>query len=274
MIKLANNKMLPQKNTQILKKMEKQRAKPPMCNDCYCAKVSRIPWRGKPSKDDLKKIGRKLKPGDVVSIDQLESSVPGLLGQMTGIPTTQRIPGSSVYVDHASDLSYIYHHISLTSEETVKGKEVLEDNARAHGVTIKHYHADIGRFKDTAFLKSIHDNHQTISFSVVGAHHQNGIAEKKLDICKGEQPNYFFMHNEDGLMQSTVTFGHMQSEQQMMEEIMLQPEIMMYAQYQDFVQLREYQPSNTNITLDVQFTFYNRKFRMVEKQGNGKIEQE
>ncbi len=72
-----------------------------MCNDCYCAKASRTPWRGKPSKDDTEKIDIKLKFGDAVSVDQLESSVPGLLGQMTGIPTTQRTTGSSVYVDHA-----------------------------------------------------------------------------------------------------------------------------------------------------------------------------
>ncbi len=49
--------------------------------------------------------------------------------------------------------------------------------------------------------------------------------------------------------------------------------IMMYAQHQDFVLLREYQPSNTNITLDVLYMFSNRKFRMVEKKGNGRIEQ-
>ena len=99
------------------------------------------------------------------------------------------------------------------------------------------------------------------------------LQRKELEICKGEQPHYFFMHKEDGLMQSTVTCGHMQSEQQMMVETMLQPEIMMYAQYQDFVQLREYQPSNTNITLDVLYMYYNRKYRMEEKQGNGRIEQ-
>ncbi len=87
--------------------------------------------------------------------------------------------GSSVYVDHASDLSYICHHTALTSEDPVKGKEAFEAYAKAHGVSIKHYHADNGRFKDNAFLKSIQENHQTISFSGVGAHHQNGIAEKK-----------------------------------------------------------------------------------------------
>jgi hypothetical protein len=136
MIKLANKKMLPQRITQILKKMEKQRAKPPMCNDCYCANASRTPWRGKITKDDENKSERRsnLKPGDVVSIDQLESSVPGFIGQQTGILTRQRIVGSSVYVDHASDLSYIYHHTALTSEETVKGKEAFEAYAKAHRV--------------------------------------------------------------------------------------------------------------------------------------------
>ncbi len=146
MIKLANRKMLPQRITQILKKMEKQRAKAPMCNDCYCVSAARTPWRGKLKKDDKKMLDRrlKMKPGDIVSVDQLESSVPGLLGQITGIHTTQRIRGSSVYVDQASDLSYIYHHISLTSEDTVKGKEAIEAYAKSHGVYIKHTYVDNG----------------------------------------------------------------------------------------------------------------------------------
>ncbi len=75
-------------------------------------------------------------------------------------------------------MSYIYCHISLTSEETVKGKEAFEAYAKANVVTVKHYHADNGRFKDNAFLKSIHENHKTISFSGAIAHRQNGIAEK------------------------------------------------------------------------------------------------
>ncbi len=113
-------------------------------------------------------------------IDQLESSASRVIGQQTGMLTRQRIMGSSVYVDHASDISYIYHHTALTSEETVKGKEAFEAYAKAHGVRIKQYHANNGRFKEIAFLKSIHVNHQTFSFSGVGAHHQNGVAEKRL----------------------------------------------------------------------------------------------
>jgi hypothetical protein len=56
-----------------------------------------------------------LEPGDIVSVDQIESSVPGFLAQITGSLTRNRIVGSSVYVDHASDLSYIHHHTSMIS---------------------------------------------------------------------------------------------------------------------------------------------------------------
>ncbi len=61
-----------------------------------------------------------------------------------------------------------------------KSKLAFEKFALSHGVHIKHYHADNGRFKDNLFIKSIEDKGQTISFCGVGAHHQNGIAEKRI----------------------------------------------------------------------------------------------
>ena len=49
-------------------------------------------------------------------------------------------------------------------------------------VKIKHYHADNGRFNEAAFLEHLRQQNpqQTISFSGVGAHHQNGRAEKRI----------------------------------------------------------------------------------------------
>jgi len=99
---------------------------------------------------------------------------------MTGKLTRQCIVGSTIFVDHASDLSYVYHQTAMTSEETLKGKIVFEKIKLPHGVHIKHYHADNGRFKDTLFTKSIEEKGQTISYCGVGAHHQNGIAEKRI----------------------------------------------------------------------------------------------
>jgi transposase InsO family protein len=151
-----------------------------MCNDCCGAKATRKPWRGKGKGNVKKHLKKPTHPGEIVSVDQLESSIPGFIGQMTGRLTNQRIVASTIFVDHASDLSYVYHQTSMTSEETLKSKLAFEKFAASHGVNIKHYHADNGRFKDKLFSKSIEEKGQTISFCGVGAHHQNGIAEKRI----------------------------------------------------------------------------------------------
>jgi transposase InsO family protein len=180
MTRMAHKKILPHFITRILKKMQKIGTKAPLCNDCYSAAACKTPWRRKPSKETKRNKRELLLPGDMVSVDQLESSTPGFMAQITRALTNKRIVGTSVYVDHASDLSYVYHHTAMTSEETVKGKEAFEQFSKSHGVHIKHYHADNGRFKDREFMKSIKRKNQTISFSGVGAHHQNGIAEKRI----------------------------------------------------------------------------------------------
>ena len=184
MTKLASKGMLPAYITRILNTMDKQGRKGPICNDCYSASAARTPWRTKPSKQMKQSEDRRTKmlPGDVVSVDQLETSTPGFIGQITGILTRQRIVGSTIFVDEASDMGYVYHHLSMSSKETVKAKESFERYDKSCGVNIKHYHADNGRFKDKAFMKSIEDSWQTISFSGVGAHHQNGIAEKRIGV--------------------------------------------------------------------------------------------
>jgi hypothetical protein len=173
MTKLAHKGMLPRTITKILRSMEKQGRKGPMCNDCYSASATRTPWRTYPDKHK-KSLGDRrssLSPGDVVSVDQLEYSTPGFIGQIAGMLTKQRIVGSTIFVDQASDFSYVYHHMSLSSEETVKAKQSFEKFAKSHGVYIKHYHADNGRFKDKAFMKEIEEQGQSISFVGGGAHH-------------------------------------------------------------------------------------------------------
>jgi hypothetical protein len=172
MIKMAKQKMLPRRITKILSDMGKLHIKSPFCNDCCGAKATRRPWRGKVSIDNQSHIKRATHPGEVVSVDQLESSIPGFIGQMTG--RLQCIVGSTIFVDHASDLSYVYHQTLMTSEETLKSKLAFEKFALSHGVHIKHYHADNGRFKDTLFTRDIEEKGQTISYCGVGAHHQNG----------------------------------------------------------------------------------------------------
>jgi len=79
-----------------------------MCNDCCGARATRRPWRSKSAKQDQKHLRKATNPGEVVSVDQLKSSIPGFIGQITGKLTRQRIVASTIFVDHASDFSYVY----------------------------------------------------------------------------------------------------------------------------------------------------------------------
>ena len=69
---------------------------------------------------------------------------------------------------------------STSAEETVDAKRAFEAFAKERGVTIKHYHADNGIFASNGFREEVMNCGQSISFCGVGAHHQNGIAERRI----------------------------------------------------------------------------------------------
>ena len=48
------------------------------------------------------------------------------------------------------------------------------------GITVQPYQADNGIFAARAFINNIESGLQNIKFSSVGAHHQNGIAERAI----------------------------------------------------------------------------------------------
>jgi hypothetical protein len=110
----------------------------------------------------------------------MQSTTPGLVPQAKGKLTSKRYHYATVFADHYSDLTYVHLQENITSEETVQAKQSFERYARAHGVEIKHYHCDNGRFADKAFMSAVETANQTISFCGVGAHHQNGKAEKRI----------------------------------------------------------------------------------------------
>ena len=87
---------------------------------------------------------RSTKPGEVVSVDQLESPIVGLIPQAKGSPTKLRYRAATIFVDHFSDLTYIHLQTSTSGEETLKAKQAFERYASQHGVAIKHYHCDNG----------------------------------------------------------------------------------------------------------------------------------
>ena len=153
--------------------------RPPRCAACLIGRATRRPWRTKmvPHKQ---RVPSAINPGDVVSVDQLQSTTPGLIGRLRGFLTKKRFHFATVFVDQATDLSYVHLQQSSNSVETIQAKEAFESYARERGVLIKHYHADNGRFAEQAFMSHIREQGQTISFCGVNAHHQNGVAEKRI----------------------------------------------------------------------------------------------
>ena len=147
--------------------------------------MTRKPWRvkGKKNRGQLRKVKS---PGDCVSVDQLESRTPCFIGVMRGSVTKRRYTNATIFIDHFSDLSYVHIQKSLTVEETILAKLAFQAYTRNHGVIIKHYHADNGRFVDNLFIESIKREGQTISYCGVNAYWQNGIAEKRIrDLTEG-----------------------------------------------------------------------------------------
>jgi hypothetical protein len=77
MTKMAKQNMLPRRITKILTNMEKQHIKPPMSNDyCGAKAATRKPWRSKSAKYNQRHLKKATQPGEVISVDQLESSIP------------------------------------------------------------------------------------------------------------------------------------------------------------------------------------------------------
>jgi hypothetical protein len=118
--------------------------------------------------------------GEVVSVDQLESPTPGLIAQMTGKLTTKRYTYATVYVNQRSRIGYIHLKKTSSAEETVKGKNAFESYARRHGVIIQNYLADKGIFKARLWVDECKKKGQGLTFAGMNAHHQNGIAERRI----------------------------------------------------------------------------------------------
>ena len=151
----------------------------PQCAACNYAKATRRPWRTKGSRF-AREIPTIKKAGDCVSVDQLESSTPGLIAQLRGFLTKERYNCATVFVDHHSGMSFIHLQKSTNARETLEAKAAFEAWSNTFGVQIAHYHADNGRFAERAFLSHCDSKGQTVSFAGVNAHHQNGVAEKRI----------------------------------------------------------------------------------------------
>eukprot|EP00978_Attheya_sp_CCMP212_P038287 scaffold188235_cov63-Attheya_sp.AAC.1 len=115
---------------------------------------------------------------------------------MKGALTKGRYKYATIYVNHFSRASFVYLQRTLTSAETLESKRAFEQHAKQHGMSIRHYHADNGRFADNMFRNDVMEKSQTISYCGVNAHWQNGIAEKKIrDLTEQARTILLFAQN-------------------------------------------------------------------------------
>ena len=150
----------------------------PKCPGCLFAKAKRKQWR---FKGPYGHIGNKAtQPGDCVSVDQLECKTPGLVAQTNGKLTKKRHYFATVFVDQVSGLDFVHTHETANAEDAVTAKEAFESFCAQHGVTPKHYHCDNGIFTAQAWRDAVKRANQTMTFCGVNAHHQNGVAERRI----------------------------------------------------------------------------------------------
>jgi hypothetical protein len=159
--------------------------KHPKCASCLHSKMHRRTAEAQTTidrKDKESNLSKeKLKPGELVHVDQFESPVRGRLPNTYGKEKAhERYGGGTIYIDAASDLVFVRNQVSLAGPDTVKGKRAFEMRARLARVTIKQYHGDNGIFAAPDWRTHCTEQGQTTDYSGVGAHHQNGKAERTI----------------------------------------------------------------------------------------------
>jgi hypothetical protein len=88
-----------------------------------------------------------------VSVDQLESSIPGLIAQLKGTPTHDHFKVAMIFVDHSSDFTFVHQQRDTSSRETLRATQEFEHIARSYGLRIQQYFMDNGRSINQAWCK-------------------------------------------------------------------------------------------------------------------------
>ena len=124
----------------------------------------------------------KMKPGELVSMDQYVVKTPGRLYEGYGREGVEnRFHGGTIFHDAASGVIRVENQVSLGAGETIGSKERFEEwlYEMAHA-EVRHLHSDNGVFTAEKFRTDCREKDQTQSFSGVGAQHQNARAERAI----------------------------------------------------------------------------------------------
>ena len=157
----------------------------PLCKSCLAGKAKCIGLGSstKTPNADHNNVLKKddLRPGDTVSTDQYECRIKGRLPYTKGKEDPKKMfSGGTLFVDHATGYIKVYNQVSLGGSDTVRSKELFELHAWEMGIKIQKYHGDNGVYKSKAYKDDLDKRHQEMSYSGVGAHGQNGVAERAI----------------------------------------------------------------------------------------------
>ena len=94
-----------------------------MRNECYYTTTTKL-WRDEPSKDEKKKLKLRSNRQPEVTVSVIQYSKWNHQYQDIKI-TAEKMKDSIIHAGLASDPSNNYHCTTLTSEETLRGKEVF-----------------------------------------------------------------------------------------------------------------------------------------------------
>lgn len=156
-----------------------------LCAACEISKATRrrpsnYPAYNAPVKEMSLKEGH-IQPGLCVSCDHYLSPTPGRSISSSGYSSTRHgYNGGTIFVDHCSGKVFHHPQRTITASDTIRGKLLFEREAADVGVSIKSYHSDNGVFNSEEFKSHCSEQNQKLTFSGVGAHHQNGVAERSI----------------------------------------------------------------------------------------------
>ena len=146
----------------------------PMCTACHLTKATRNQAHLPPRQPAPIMAIRQsdLRPGDCVSVDQYVCPIRGRLPHTRGKKKDlKRFSGGLIQVNN---------QVSLYGGETLCSKNKFETFLSRFGVKTKKYYCDNGIFAAESWTNDCESKQQENEFSAVGAHHQNGVAERSI----------------------------------------------------------------------------------------------
>ena len=82
---------------------------PPVCTSCMFGCAHKKPWRVKGKEKHVIRSESETDAGDKTSLEDLTSSTPGIIPQMSGFLTSDCFWAATVFVDH--ETSHLYTHL-------------------------------------------------------------------------------------------------------------------------------------------------------------------